>query len=225
MTANYFLNLFGHSPIHPLQEHMNIAHHTVETLLLFLDMAFKADWVGAEQYQRQIADLEREADELKKNLRLNLPKSLFMPVSRTDVLELLSAQDSIANKARDIAGLIYGRKMQFPDEIAVLIKKLFERSVAASLQAKNVISELEEVFQAGFKGSELEIIRNMIEELDRIESDTDAIQIEIRGILFNMEKTLPPIDVIFIYKVIEWGGDLADRAHRIGGRLLILLAR
>lgn len=225
MAANYFINLFGHSPIQPLQEHMNRVHRCVETLLAFLDSVFKADWQTAERNQRQIATLEQEADDLKKNLRLHLPKSIFMPVSRTDVLELLTVQDSIANKARDVAGLILGRQMRFPAEIAELILQLFTRSVDASLQAKKVIDQLDEVFQAGFRGAEMEITHNMIKELDHIEGETDSIQVEIRKILFEMEKTLPPIDVVFLYKTIEWGGDLADRAHQVGGRLLMLLAK
>ncbi|HBP75141.1 MAG TPA: phosphate transport regulator, partial [Alcanivorax sp.] len=36
---------------------------------------------------------------------------------------------------------------------------------------------------------------------------------------------LPPVDVIFLYKIIEWIGDLADRAQKVGGRLQLLLAR
>lgn len=226
MPAPYLLqNLFGHSPIRPLQEHMDIVHRCVETLPLFLDSVSHNDWQAAEQYQAQIANLEREADQLKKDLRINLSKSIFLPVSRTDILELLSSQDAIANKARDIAGVILGRKMQFPETIAPKILQLFKRSVDASLQTKKVIHELEEVNQAGFRGNEIQIIQDMIKELDSIEQDTDIIQIDVRRTLFDMEKTLPPVDVIFLYKIIEWSGELADCAHRVGGRLSILLAR
>lgn len=224
MATSYLFNLFGHSPIKPLQEQMNIVHSCVETLPLFLEAILKNNWEEAEKYQKQIADLEREADELKRSLRLSLPKSLFMPVSRVDVLELLSTQDAIANKARDIAGLILGRKMQFPDIIAERVMQLYKRSVDASLQTKKAIQELEAVFESGFRGGEIETVQNIIKELDHIEQDTDNLQIEIRKDLFRIEKTLPPVDVIFIYKAIEWGAELADRAHRVGGRLSMLLA-
>ena len=36
---------------------------------------------------------------------------------------------------------------------------------------------------------------------------------------------LPPVDVIFLYKIIDWIGDLANRAQTVGGRLQILIAR
>ena len=58
-----------------------------------------------------------------------------------------------------------------------------------------------------------------------IVSANDEQQIQIRSQLFKLESELPPVDVIFLYKIIEWIGDLADRAQKVGGRLQLLLAR
>jgi len=37
------------------------------------------DWVEAERLQLQISQLGRDADKLKKDVRVHLPKSLFLP--------------------------------------------------------------------------------------------------------------------------------------------------
>ena len=65
----------------------------------------------------------------------------------------------------------------------------------------------------------------MIHELDLIEHDTDEMQIGIRRILYGLEKNLPPIDVMFLYNIIEWIGDLADRAQQVGAQLQLLLIK
>jgi hypothetical protein len=65
----------------------------------------------------------------------------------------------------------------------------------------------------------------MIEKLDEIESDNDRIQVQVRAEMFKLEKDLPPIDVIFMYKIIDWIGELADRAQRVGSRMELMLAR
>jgi hypothetical protein len=39
------------------------------------------------------------------------------------------------------------------------------------------------------------------------------------------EKNLPPVDVMFYYKVIEGIGEIADIAQRIGSRVELLLAK
>ena len=65
----------------------------------------------------------------------------------------------------------------------------------------------------------------MIKQLDSIEDDTDALQITIRKNLLAIEDDLKPVDVMFLYQIIDWVGDLADLAERVGARLEILLAR
>jgi len=218
-------NIFGPSPIRPLQQHMEKTYACAEALLVFIDAVYADNWVEAEKLQEMIAGLENEADELKKQLRLHLPKGLFLPVPRTDLLEIISAQDLIANKSRDIAGLILGRKMVFPTAIAPRFKAYLQRSVAAARQAKEVIFELDELLEAGFSGSEVSLVENMIVQLDKVEHETDEIQVIIRRELFKIEKEVPPIDAMFLYKIIDWVGDLADRAQKVGGQLHLLLAR
>jgi hypothetical protein len=51
------------------------------------------------------------------------------------------------------------------------------------------------------------------------------LQIQVRRQLFAIELELNPIDVMFLYKIIEWVGDLADLAERVGSRLELMLAR
>ena len=46
----------------------------------------------------------------------------------------------------------------------------------------------------------------------------------LRGALFEIEKTLDPIDAIFMYQVIELTGEVADMAERVGRRLELLLS-
>src|SRR5271163_2307188 len=95
------LNLFGRSPIGPLEEHMGKVHACVKQLLPFFEAVLAQQWQEVETIKLQISQLENEADAMKRDLRIHLPKGLFMPVARSDLLELLSVQDRLANKAKD----------------------------------------------------------------------------------------------------------------------------
>ncbi|WP_303902357.1 TIGR00153 family protein [Thiohalomonas denitrificans] len=222
---NYISSLFGTSPVAPLQKHMAEVQACISELIPFFEAVLADDWERAAAEQQRIADLEDAADDLKHDLRLHLPSGWLMAMSRRDLLEVLTVQDRIANKAKDIAGLILGRKMTFPDPIGTPILNFVRRCVDASGQARSVIDELDELVETGFRGHEVELVQSMITELDRIESDTDAMQVEIRALLFKQEKDLPPVDVMFMYRIIEWIGDLADLAQRVGSRLELMLAR
>lgn len=223
--TNPLYQLLGKSPIRPLQEHMTVAVRCAELLEGFFDASMANDWAAAESMYDRICESEAEADELKKQLRLHLPKSFFMPVSRSDLLELLSVQDHIANCARDIAGLILGRKIIIPDTLSEKGREFLRASISTTQQALTAIDELDELLETGFSGSEITFVENLIEELAGLEHKTDLLEREIRSQLFNVEAQLPPVDVMFLYKIIENIGELADIAERVGGRLQLLLAR
>ncbi|SFM23048.1 TIGR00153 family protein [Halopseudomonas yangmingensis] len=225
MPNNPFLNLFGRSPIGPMQKHIAKAHECAAQLIPFVDAVFANDWELAEQIQQHVAQLEHEADKLKKDVRIHLPKSLFLPVPRSDLLELLSVQDKVANRAKDIAGLMLGRRMTIPQPLQPAFMAFVQRSVDAAAQALKAMNELDELLETGFAGREVTLVENLIVELEDIERDTDMMQIALRAELFKLERDMPPVDVIFLYQIIEWIGDVADRAERVGNRLELLMAR
>ncbi len=222
--ANLLANIFGSSPVQPLEQHMDISYRCAQQLKPFMTAVIAGDWENAAQSRAVIETLEQEADELKKQIRLQMPKSLFMPVPREDLLELLLVQDRIANRARDVSGLIIGRRMSVPEPIAAQFLDFVERNVDAAKQARKSVRELDELFTAGFRGAEVTLVANLIEKLDRIETETDEQQAALRASLFEIEKSLDAIDAMFLYKVIELTGDIADMAERVGRRLELLLS-
>lgn len=222
--ANVLANIFGKSPVKPLEKHIDIAYRCAKQLNAFFTAALTNDWDTADQVRDEIESLEHKADDIKKKIRLHLPKSLFMPVPREDLLELLLVQDKIANRTKDVSGLVLGRRMQFPPQIADQFLEFVDRNIDAAKQARKSVRELDELFTAGFRGAEVELVAGMIEELDQIETDTDDKQAALRASLFSLEKTLNPIDAVFMYKVIELTGEIADMAERVGRRLELLLS-
>lgn len=222
---SHIFSMFGSSPIRPMQQHMDKVQACVVELIPFFEAALAGDWEQARTAQRNISTLEESADEMKRQLRLSLPSGLMMAMSRVDLLETLSMQDRIANKAKDIAGLMLGRRMTFPAEIGPLMFDFVKRCIDATAQAQTAINELDELVETGFRGREVQLVESIILKLDEIEADTDTIEIEVRQKIFAIELGLPPVEVMFIYQIIDWIGDLADLAQQVGGRLEIMLAR
>ena len=221
----YLPNLFGRSPVRPLQEHMAKVHACVSKLEPFFEAVLANDQAAVAKLRKEIARMEGDADALKWELRHHLPTGLFMPVDRRDLLDVLMMQDKIANQAKDIAGLVLGRHMTLPTEMHDLFRQYSHRCIDASAQALKVIQELDELVETGFRGIEVERVQEMINTLNEIESETDDLQIKLREILFGLEDDLRPTDVMFTYRLIEGVGNVADLAQRVGSRLQLLLAR
>jgi predicted phosphate transport protein (TIGR00153 family) len=222
--ANMLANIFGSSPVKPLEKHIDVAYQCAKQLRAFFSAVVSDDWEAAASVREKIETLEHDADNLKKEIRLQLPKSLFMPVPREDLLELLLVQDKIANRTKDVSGIVLGRKMQIPSPIAEQFIEFVDRNIDAAKQARKSVRELDELFTAGFRGAEVDLVSKLIEELDQIETDTDNKQAELRAALFEIEQSLNPIDAVFMYKVIELTGEIADMAERVGRRLELLLS-
>jgi len=218
-------NMFAASPVRPLQQHMQKVRKCVTKLVPFFQSVVEEDFDKVAELQQVIHHLEVDADTLKQELRAHLPSGLFMPMPRERILDIVRVQDQIANKAKDIAGMIHGRKMTLPQPISELFLELVDRCVDATKQAEVCINELDELVETGFRGREVESVQKMLTELDRIEYETDKLERQIRSALFVIEKDLNPIDAVFLYQIIDWTGDIADISQRVGSRLQLLLAR
>ncbi|NQY35214.1 MAG: TIGR00153 family protein [Alteromonadaceae bacterium] len=225
MARNSILGVFAKSPIKPLEKHIRLVTKCCNQLIPFFAACSDLDWTSATKIRKKLSKLEQDADALKRQLRLELPGGLFMPVDRTDLLELLTQQDKIANRAKDIAGRVLGRKLEIPVSLQEQFMAYLTRCIDATEKAADAINELDDLLETGFRGREVNLVEKMINQLDEIEDDTDSMQIKLRRDLLLLEDDLKPVDVMFLYQIIDWVGELADLAERVGARLEILLAR
>ena len=224
-TRNPLGNLFGKSPIRPIQEHMQMADQAAQLLPSLFHATAAEDWDKANEVHKEILAAEKSADKMKRSVRSQLPKSLFLPVPRSDLLTLVGIQDNVANTAKDVAVLVIGRKMRFPEKLQEAVLAFTEACVATSHQALLAIQELDELLEVGFSGREVKRVEKMLKELDKLERTTDKLANTLRAKLFKIEQELPPVDVMFYYRILSLLGTVADDAESVGDRLQILMAK
>jgi len=223
--SNPISDLFGKSPIKPLQEHMSLVVKCSSQLEPFFNAAIAGEWEQASDIFDNVSQDENSADDLKKQFRLNMPKNLFMPVSRSDLLGILGNQDRIANLAKDICGIVLGRQMNIPKALQADFLGYIKSTIEASQQALKAINELDELLETGFAGQEVKFVQKLIRELDAKEQKVDKKERKLRLNLFKIENDLPPIHVMFLYGIIDNIGEIADTAESVGNRLELLIAK
>ena len=225
MVGNIISDMLGTSPVQPIQEHIDIAYQCASLLPSLVKAANLNDWDKVSTINEEIRDLENQADAIKLKIRSNLPKSLFMPVPRQDLLELVLVQDKIANISKSIAGMIRQRSIQLPEAMYDDFYNFVVLCVDAAKFAKKSVHELDELYQTGFRGAEVKLVQGLIDTLDDIETKTDEKQNLLQQSLFKIEKEFSPIDVMFLYKLIDKVAGVADMSERVGRRLELLLAK
>lgn len=223
-TSNPLLKLFGQSPFKPLQKHMRVVVRCANEVPELFDALFTDDGDKIETVRNRIFALENEADDIKNELRSHLPKTMFLPVDRRDILEILDLQDSIADTAQDIAGSLMVRRPKVIVSIRGPFMSLTVRCLEACSQMERIMEELDELVETGFRGRESEIVLNMIDELNRIETDTDEKAISVLKEVFAHEDELDPVSIMIWHRIIRWVGDLANYSEKVGNRLRLLIA-
>jgi predicted phosphate transport protein (TIGR00153 family) len=215
--------LVGRSPIGPMQEHMRASVACAHEIIPLVEAMVAGDMDQLRERRAEIDRLEHQADEIKHEIRRNLPRRLMLAMERRDMLEILDHQDSIADVTQDIAELADQRGMQLPEALAEPVRSLAVRVVAACDQAQRIIDELDELVETGFAGREASRVEEMISELARIESDTDTLLDRACRTLFALEDEIG-IATVYWHQILLWIADLADYAERVGNRLRLLIA-
>lgn len=223
--TNPFSSLFGKSPFKPLQEHSRQVTKAATEVVPLLEALAAGNNEALNESVDKIFKLEHKADEIKYGIFEHLPKSMFMPVDRRDLLDILRVQDSIADNAQDIAGLVSLRKLEVPTAMKEGIVTLAKRCVEACELSTKIIDELDELIETGFRGREVDVVNEMVERLGHVESDTDQLAMDLVRTLFEAEDELKPVSVVFWYDLLEKVSGLADSAEIVGNRLRLLIAR
>ena len=213
-------NLFGHSPVRPMQRHMKSAVNCAREVLPLIDAMESGDLGEISACRGRIDDLEHEADEIKNEIRSRLPQRLFMAMERRDLLEILNRQDSIADVAQDIADL---RGMKVPAVLAQPLRALAEHSVKTCEKAEQAIQQLDELVETGFGKREVGRVEEMLAALARLESETDDLADSCLRALFAIEGELG-VATFFWYELIGWVGKMSDHAEAVGNRIRLLIA-
>ena len=225
MSNRHLSGLLRGSPFKPIQEHMRMVFSCVCLIPPLFDAVYREDNAQVAAYAAQIKDLETKADKLKSTFRLNMPKSLFLPVDRKDLLSLIGDQDKIADTAEDIGKTFLFREMSVPEGIKELLDELLEGIMEISAAAKEMIEQLDELLEVGFAGRELDKVSKMIAGVRRSEHNIDEIMHRIKKKLFSIEKDLEPVSVMFWYQIIDLLGLISDQSENLADRLLLFLSK
>ena len=225
MRSSGITGIIKKSPFGPIQAHMKVSKESVDELINFLQFAIDLNWDEVVQSRKLISDLENQADTLKAETRGLLSKSIFLAVPREDILDLIKLADDIPNTVKDISGLMIGRQMEIPSQIAPSFLLFAKEAAAITDAAAEAVDYIDELFQFSFGGIAAIKMQQLIEKLDSLENKNDNSEITLRAELYAIEKDFPPINIVFLYDIINKIGELSDRAEQVGHRISLIASR
>lgn len=184
------LNLFGRSPFAPLQSHMESVARCIHKLPVLFQALEIYNYEEVEHIAQEISELEHNADLIKIDIRNHLPKSLFLPIDRGNLLEILAIQDNIADKAEDVAVLLTLKPLELLPSFKEEFKLFLQKNIETFDGAQRIIRELHELIESSFGGIEAEKVRSMVDDVAYKEHEGDLIQRKLLKSLFKAEDQL-----------------------------------
>ena len=208
------VQLFSKSPFGPLQEHLKKVGDCVELVKpLFLALLDNDD-ESLRSTAKQISKLEHSADEIKNEIRDNMPRNIFMPVNRSDFLNLLSQQDSIADTVEDIAFLLTVRKTNCPESWRDSLLSYVHKCVNVFNETSEIYGSLDSLVQSGMTGSEASAVLKKINDIGLKEWEVDKTQFEMLSNMFSMEDEMKPADLFWWSKIFKELGDIGNYSEK-----------
>jgi len=180
------------------------------------------DTHAVEVAAEEISKLEHVADLSKNDIRNHLPKSLFLPVDREALLDILAVQDQIADQAEAIAHLAAMREFTIPETMQDGFSRLCEKALEAFWLVREVIKELDELVECSFGGMEAAKVKEMIEKVAFIEYETSIELRKILKILYH-EDSLPHPLFHLAMELVEQIGQIARHCEKLANRVRIIL--
>ena len=174
---------------------------------------------------RQISKKEHEADIIKNEIRNHLPKSIFLPVSRTDILNFLKEQDAIADDVEDVAVLLTVRKTHVPSQIRNELFTFLDKVLETFELTIQVTGELKLLLESSFGAAEIEKVLKLVEKIGHAEWETDRFQFQLAQKMFEMEEELSAGDIIILLNVFRQVARLADHAQNVGELLRLMISK
>lgn len=161
-----------------------------------------------ESFERSMQLVERaetKADKLRREIETVLYKNELLPDSRGDMLNLLESLDRVPNRIETVIRNVCMRRVEIPKEMAPNLKEML---VPVQTCVETLLTAVRMLF------SEPSTVRAAVDDVDRLESECDAIQYRTIREVYAMDLELA--SKMQLEQMLSEIGGIADRAEDVG---------
>ena len=223
MPVNAMARLFGRSPFVPLQLHLDKVADCVEAVFALLERIREGDVSNVEETAREISKLEHKADLVKNDIRNSLPRGLFLAIDRSQLLEILGLQDSIADKAEDIGILMSLRSAKMLDSLVEPFGEYIKGNKDAFHKARDVMRELDALIESGFGGVEATRVVQMVDAVAESEHNCDIMQRKLMKQVLDHEDELSVGNFFVWQRLLHEIAGISNYSEKLANRIRMLL--
>ncbi len=169
--------------------HINKVIDEAQHLKKLLEHCLKRERSEAEKEFEEVFRIEREADDIKRNIFMELSKGIFHPIDREDLIRLVLTADDIADYVKSASRkLMLPSSSKIPEEIFKTLYEMASKVYESTLLIKDAIMEIYENPKEALE---------IAEKIERLEEEVDEIRVTgLAKVLEWCDKTNPSACII-----------------------------
>ncbi|MBW1926939.1 MAG: TIGR00153 family protein [Deltaproteobacteria bacterium] len=215
-------SLFHRSPFEDLQKHADKVKECTqlfrEAVVCHIDQECKRFDLLTEQ----VARLESEADDIKRNIRNHLPRGILMPVDKFEFFDYLREQDKVLDEVEEALFWLSFRPEGIPAELAADIHDLIEAVIPPIEKLPELVTLAREYFKSRSEKQRTRM-KSLIRDIRQHEREADHLERELKFKIFTTIK-----DALVVYhlvRLVEHIGAIADHAQNASDRMRVMIAK
>ncbi|MCK4388725.1 MAG: TIGR00153 family protein [Desulfobacterales bacterium] len=215
-------SLFFKSPFKDLQRHADKAK---ECARLFGEAAvcyIGQDCKEFDLLTDQVARIESEADDIKRDIRNHLPRGILMPVDKFQFLQYLREEDKVLDEVEEALFWLSFRPSGIPDEVAADFRHLVKAVVPPIERLSDLVALATQYFRSRSEAQRIKI-KSLVRDIRQYEREADLLERELKFKIFNTIKDA--LVVFHLITLVEHVGEIADHAQNASDRMRAMIAR
>ena len=218
-----FFSLFFESPLIKLKNHADKVKECAWMFKRAVNCYVEQDCEEFDELTEEVAKLESQADEVKRNLRNHLPRGIFMPMDKFVLLDCLREQDHVLDDVEEALYWLSFKPMAgIPEELVGDFLHLID----AVIPAMEKLPEMSEQAMAYFKNSTEENrnkLKSIVRDVYQAEKEADHLEHELKKNAFTLLED--PVEIYHVVRLVEIIGDICDHAQNASDRMRTMIAR
>jgi len=193
--------------------------YVTECFLMF--EKFTGDFLGGKSFEqcdddfRMIFELEGAADRTRRALVDAFLEGALLPSTRSEILNIVSRTDKIANLCEDVAKQLVYEMIHIPDFLNDGLLEIISITKAQIEQLSKVIELLFGNYDQLMKD------KSILRELDELECKVDKVELELIKAVFAADLSLAE-KTHFRYFISRFA-DISDMIEDIGDEIQVML--
>jgi len=218
-----FISMFVTSPFEGLEEHAAVVKDCAGVFQHAVECYVLQKYDRFDDLRREIIQMERKADAVKRRIRGHIPLGTLMPVDKFQVFRFLREQDSVMDAVEDaLDWLSYRPESAIPEELQTDFSTFVDVVVDPIDEMSRMVTEAREYFSS-YSEQQRVVVKEIITKLRHQEREADRVEDKIKRKVFSMD--VDPVTVFHIVRLAETIGAIADHAENAGDMMRAMVAK